>query len=246
MHRSSLITAGLSLIALFSVSVQRVDETIAGSEWLRKLQADAQSALAGLPFGMARDRRQPETSATGKVPALGLLLTQAPSNAPVSPGSQDTQAAVFGPVPLAAATVPPVFIEASVPIASADVPALAGTAVSPNLPAFNDDEFRNLAKTVLAGLPTRAELRAQVVGRAHSTSPQVIRAGSLLGQVAQALHDNPQLSDLGTEFYVRCASSDEFLTSVRALCYARLLSREPSSSIEVPKQVLFLAQQSRR
>ena len=61
--------------------------------------------------------------------------------------------------------------------------------------------------------------------------------------MAQALHDNPSLGQLGADFYKKCTSDQEFVTSVRALCYARLRARDPLVAVEVPANVRYLAQQ---
>jgi len=104
-------------------------------------------------------------------------------------------------------------------------------------------EFQSLAEKVLAGLPKRAELRKLTDAQLHHAPPEVVRAGTLLGRVAQALHDNPSLGSLGSEFYKRCTSDQDFVTSVRALCYARLVARDPLASVDVPANVRALSQQ---
>lgn len=153
--------------------------------------------------------------------------------------------------------VQPLAVGESEPI-TAITPTKAGTEGSVAGGAVNEPsksemtlaEFSELAQKTLLALPTLQNLRGLTNEEVHET-PMVLRqAGHDLGEIAQALHDNPALASEAAAFYRTCFTRDDFPASVRGLCLAdhrnlRIANGDRAEwtvqELEVPREVLSLA-----
>lgn len=128
---------------------------------------------------------------------------------------------------------PPAQVKPQIP----DAPA-AGPAESP---AHLD--FRELARTTLSALPTRAQLQKLSDAEVHRTPVMLLRAGQSLGKVAEAIAADPELTPQGLKFYSDCALDEKVSGSVRALCYGnwKKLSRDGKNPPAVPADIRALA-----
>jgi hypothetical protein len=118
---------------------------------------------------------------------------------------------------------------------------------SGSFPILSGGEFNKLSEQVLAGLPKVSDLQKLKGEEAHHTPMIVSQAGIQVGRIAQAVHDNPALSEDGVQFYKKCATQGDGASSVRALCFAQLRNLEThlGRTVEtdgVPESVQQLAQ----
>jgi hypothetical protein len=108
--------------------------------------------------------------------------------------------------------------KAAVQNLSAEQAAVASPKSEPVLMA--PEEFRKLSKKVLMTLPKTGALQKLSAEEVHHTPALIREAGQNLGQVAQALHDNPALAGEAASFYKACFLKTDLPVQVRALCLA--------------------------
>ena len=108
---------------------------------------------------------------------------------------------------------------AAVPTA-ANADAVLSKAGVPEVKKITIEEFRALAKKVAKELPTKEQMQSLSAEEAHGTPKPIMEAGNQLGDIAEALDKNPDLSKDGFSFYEGCSKSGKRPDSVRALCYA--------------------------
>ncbi|RYZ87324.1 MAG: hypothetical protein EOP06_12865, partial [Proteobacteria bacterium] len=82
------------------------------------------------------------------------------------------------------------------------------------------NQFRQLLARTKQDLPKLKQLRELSSKDVHHTPTLIVNAGIALGQVAQALHDNPALASEATAFYQECFLGSELPVQIRSLCLA--------------------------
>jgi hypothetical protein len=111
--------------------------------------------------------------------------------------------------------------------------------------SMDADDFRALTESAKKEIPTIVQIQALPEEAVHHMPAALIRAGKILGHVAQALHDNPELASVAEGFYGDCASQGNYPDSVRALCFADLKKIDAhageSAQVQLPPSVLDLA-----
>jgi hypothetical protein len=127
------------------------------------------------------------------------------------------------------------------PVSSPLTPPPAQTPKAPT-EGMSTEQFAELCHQILKDLPTAANIRGLTDEEVHDTPEPIAVAGTQLGRIAQAVHDNPSLARAANDFYGRCAHQNEVLTPVRALCYSHVMNLKTDvSSDEVPEEVVRLA-----
>lgn len=91
---------------------------------------------------------------------------------------------------------------------------------SPGTLRLTKAEFHDLTSAAQKSLPRREAFRKISMKEAHGTPSLMQDAGTILGQIAQALHDNPSLSDEASDFYQTCLARSDLPDQIRALCLA--------------------------
>jgi hypothetical protein len=107
--------------------------------------------------------------------------------------------------------------------------------------------FRELCDRSLNELPTRVDAKAAGARDAHHGFGIVVRAGEILGKIAQELHKHPEYVEEGKRFYQRCAENALMMTYVRALCLADLRNLDAGKNgkvgANIPDHIQELANQ---
>lgn len=135
---------------------------------------------------------------------------------------------------------------AGFPESTAESPTNPNASPQPQSPAslVSAAQFNDLIHKTLNELPTAASLRDLSEEETHDTPETVSEAGTQLGRIAQAVHDNPALAPAAADFYSRCARQAEVLTSVRALCYSHVMKpSDGENDPSIPPEVVRLARQ---
>jgi hypothetical protein len=113
---------------------------------------------------------------------------------------------------------------------------------------FTQEQFKKLTNRIYDTMPTVKDLRNTTAEEAHHTPPVLVKAAEGLGEVAQALSDNPSLVHEAASFYKNCSYNAEFPKSVRAVCYSDFKNLnsevvgEQSDSAQIPEDVRSLAE----
>ena len=81
-------------------------------------------------------------------------------------------------------------------------------------------EFRELTSKTQGLLPKVSDLRKLGADEVHRTPELIREAGTALGNIAQALHDNPALASEAKAFYQECFQRTELPAQIRGLCLA--------------------------
>ncbi len=158
-----------------------------------------------------------------------------------SPQEQDATAPEKLAVPASPSTAD--VVKASPPpsqVATSSPPATSKTS--------SQEKFDQLVHRAKASIPTVRELRSLTEEEVHTTPKALIKAGAVIGDLAQAMKDDASLIPQGIEFYKSCAFEGDYPTPVRALCYsrARRLMSERGEKMRdeylVPADVRELAQ----
>ncbi len=105
------------------------------------------------------------------------------------------------------------------------------------------EEFQVLAEDVYHSIPTSDQMRTLNDDDVHQTSLILSQVGERLGEIAQALSENPNLAEEGARFYDRCLKNSQFPTPIRALCFANL-KKIRGDSIDrnsIPEEVQLIA-----
>lgn len=112
----------------------------------------------------------------------------------------------------------------------------------------DDEEFFEVTRLLLDGLPTQKTLIGITDDEAHGTPAVILQAGLDLGKIAEQVQGNQGLIPEAIRFYTKC-SQGEYLAPVRALCYYQLKKVSPKqfeNGFEdplVPNYVQYLASQ---
>jgi hypothetical protein len=80
------------------------------------------------------------------------------------------------------------------------------------------EEFRALLDRTQRELPTKQSLQGLSDEEVHQMPAPLREAAGLLGLVAQAVHDNPDLAADAYTFYEECSTAPFYLDPVAALC----------------------------
>ncbi|MNK07866.1 hypothetical protein D3C87_257870 [compost metagenome] len=83
-----------------------------------------------------------------------------------------------------------------------------------------EHEFLDVSERVLAGLPTFADIKGLKNEDVHAMPAVLREAGVKLGEVSQLIHDQPEFSRAGLDFYRSCFERDDVPEQLRALCVA--------------------------
>lgn len=117
-----------------------------------------------------------------------------------------------------------------------------GPSLSVDGATLTPEEFTSLTEQTLGDLPTTNDLHGMSEEEAHDYPEALARAGGPLGQIAQAVHDQPALRSQATKFYADCASAESVVIPVRALCYSHVLGDAHAPTPEsLPPEVVRLA-----
>lgn len=108
------------------------------------------------------------------------------------------------------------------------------------------EEFKVLAQQISKSLPTKQDLQKISPEDAHLTPSPILLAGERLGQIAQAVYNEPALGEEAMIFYLDCANAPMYPDSVRALCYSnyKALAKKLGRTIQentVPAAIRKLA-----
>lgn len=90
----------------------------------------------------------------------------------------------------------------------------------PSIEPLNLSAFRELTKGTLSELPTLQDLQNLKASEVHHLPLQLRQAGQRLGEIAQALHDNPNFASEGAAFYQDCFAREDLPAQIRGLCLA--------------------------
>ncbi len=85
---------------------------------------------------------------------------------------------------------------------------------------LTEEEFSSLITETAESIPTKADLRKLTDHEAHHMPASLQIAGEKLGQVAQAIANEPRLEPSAFSFYEKCVASSSFPDSIRALCFS--------------------------
>ena len=104
--------------------------------------------------------------------------------------------------------------------------------------------FDETAREIMDRLPTLSDLRSLSDAEVHDTPKPIIQAGLQLGRIAELLQANPRLGLRAVQFYSKCASDENFPSSVRALCFSHLknLDGDTAAQAAVPAEIRELAE----
>jgi len=129
---------------------------------------------------------------------------------------------------------------ATPPAASASVtPSPTPSATPEDIQKAASEAFDKQLSETTAALPHASDLRKLSAEEAHETPKILLRAGKMLGQVAETVAANPQLKDQAVGFYRECTKNDDYPTSVRSLCYVdfKNLAKDQSTQLLPEDQV---------
>jgi hypothetical protein len=86
------------------------------------------------------------------------------------------------------------------------------------------NEFKTLTQTALKTLPKQAPRKDLTDEEAHHISVKKLKETESLGDIAQAVADNPALKKPAFDFYYQCASDEQnnLLWTVRSRCLTKL------------------------
>ncbi len=116
------------------------------------------------------------------------------------------------------------------PSASSNLKLVESTTKFPATPERRR-QFLELTQKVESSFPTQKELQQLTDHQAHYTPEVIHKSAAGLGEIAQALADNKDLSADGIRFYRECAENEAHPSSLRATCFVNheeLLKKNPS------------------
>lgn len=107
------------------------------------------------------------------------------------------------------------------------------------------EEFKDLAMTTEANLPTIGDIRKLPPGALHHVPEPVIQAGKDLGLIKEILVVHPNFTEEANILYENCSEKDELPQSVRALCLTNLIQNKKSQGEKLnlssyPKEIVEL------
>lgn len=107
------------------------------------------------------------------------------------------------------------------------------------------EEFKDLATSTEASLPTISDIRKLPPGALHHVPEPVIQAGRDLGLVKEILAVHPSFTDEANVLYENCSDKDELPQSVRALCLTNLIQNKKAQGEKLnlslyPKEIVEL------
>jgi hypothetical protein len=118
--------------------------------------------------------------------------------------------------------------------------------VKTQVTSLSPQEFNEFTKNVERTLPLKHSLIDLSDEEVHTTSKSVLDTARKLGLINQQLKSNKLLSAAAVKFYDGCATQEDVLTPIRALCLSHYLKLEMNKGITIdinryPRQVLNLA-----
>jgi len=127
-------------------------------------------------------------------------------------------------------------------VTSTDRPTEPSSSPAPKVP------FETLLNQVARDLPHADALKSLDADTAHHAPIAITRAAAMLGDVAQAVHDDPSLAPRAFTFYRQCAEGDHPNT-IRAFCLAKARSHAADSTTmqwesSLPQSVRDLSQEA--
>lgn len=111
---------------------------------------------------------------------------------------------------------------------------------------MSEGQFEELLKDTERKLPRVSDLKKLPAGALHRTPPAVIQAGRDLGVIREVLKIHESYDRIAAPFYKSCASDNEGVTPVRALCLTNLIeikkkNGETLNLKEFPNQLIELS-----
>lgn len=85
------------------------------------------------------------------------------------------------------------------------------------------DSFKVFTKKALEQFPSPAQARLEVERNPHDTPESLIKAGAVIGQVADQMMADRRNIDTGLKFFKNCAESTNISTTLRAVCLRNLV-----------------------
>ncbi len=85
------------------------------------------------------------------------------------------------------------------------------------------DSFKSYVKEAVEQLPTPAQARAEVELNPHDTPESVMKAGAVIGYVADQMKADKKNVDSGLKFFKNCAQSNSVASTIRAVCLRNLV-----------------------
>lgn len=88
-------------------------------------------------------------------------------------------------------------------------------------PARNS--LKSFTMDALEKLPTESDVRASVENNPHDTPESVMKAGAVIGYVADQMKKDSANVAAGLKFFKSCAENDETASTIRAVCLRNLV-----------------------
>jgi hypothetical protein len=101
-------------------------------------------------------------------------------------------------------------------------------------------EFQQIIAKTLAAIPSKSDLKNLTNEQVHFTPESVQNAAIAIGNLSQAVHDNPEYLSEALEFYRSCAENQNNPDSVAATClvkYRQSIARSADASSQAKPQV---------
>lgn len=119
-------------------------------------------------------------------------------------------------------------------------PAVASIPTSSALEAELDDALDDLV--------TMDDLQGLSASEVHETPDLILEAGSSLGELQEKAQKAPSRRQATLEFFSSCAQSEDIATTIRAVCWNKVITLIPAwdifipvSELKVPQEIQLLA-----
>ena len=86
----------------------------------------------------------------------------------------------------------------------------------------------------LKGLPTMGELKNLSEEEVHHTPAMIREGGAILGKIHTEAEENPERRPDTLEFFKECAEDEDVVTSLRAVCWNKVMTLIPQWQIFLP------------
>ena len=93
----------------------------------------------------------------------------------------------------------------------------------PVAPQPQDDPLRKSMEDSRAALKNKGQLKTELAENPHGTPPALIRAGLVLGEIAELEAQYPERKEEFTRYYRECFESSETITVTRVQCLKRYI-----------------------
>lgn len=105
------------------------------------------------------------------------------------------------------------------------------------MPPSISEDLNRLLKTISPALPRIGSHDPGSDEAAHHTSPELLEAGRMLGDLAEYLERRPEEFKSASIFYADCSADSGLMPAVRAVCYSALLKNKKDWDAAVPAKL---------